>query len=217
MLRRWFGYSSLLFITFLSGAADAQELELYFSGHAGMAWLSDATVTDSTQPGVTLDFGFDSGTEFGAAMGAQRGQYRTEIELAYQSNDFNTVSAAGYTVPVTSIGLNGDVNIFTALVNVYYDVDLGYGLSPYLTGGLGITHISAGLSLRDTLGTLVAGASDNDAVLAGQVGAGLSYALTGNIILDARYRYLMSGDLEFETLSSKLDSHNALVGVRIKF
>lgn len=208
---------SLIFLSLFSTTAFGQDLEFYLSGQAGLAFMNDAATTDSATPGQTLDLGFDSGIAFVGAFGARRDQYRTDFELGYQSHDLDTVGVSGMIVSLAGTGISGDVGIITGLVNVYYDMGIGHGLTPYLTAGMGFANIDTSITIVDTLGATVANFSDSDTAFAYQFGAGVGYDLSERVTLDLRYRYLGASDPEFGTVISEFDSHNVLFGLRFDF
>ena len=98
-------------------------------------------------------------------------------------------------------------------------------ITPYIGGGVGF----ATLYLSDTYGTNTKTGlrtrlydSDDDTVFAYQVGAGLEIAFTPMLSLDMGYRYFGTAKAKFDNHSStttelKFESHNASVGLRIKF
>jgi ABC-type multidrug transport system fused ATPase/permease subunit len=120
------------------------------------------------------------------------------------------------------------IGVLAMMFNCFFDLHNSSPVTPYLGGGIGF----AALYLDNTFGTIVngpfagAGATlyweDDDAVFAYQVGAGLEIALNRQLSLDVGYRYFGTDDANFTSqpfgqASLKLQSHNAAVGVRVKF
>jgi|GEM_PF-6325859 len=94
----------------------------YVSGHVGMSIPRDATLTDSTLPGVSLDVDYDSGLGINLALGYRSGPMRFEGELGYQKSDIDdiTVAVAGVgSASLKSLGVSlaGDVKTTSFLLN----------------------------------------------------------------------------------------------------
>lgn len=110
----------------------------------------------------------------------------------------------------------------TLLANVYWDVCEWNGFTPYVGAGLGAAFLKTeGKATSE--GVTAAQSDDTDAVFAGQVGLGISYAFTDNISADLGYRFLMmdSGDTFFYN-GTKLEAkdnyvHQFMLGLRVTF
>jgi len=197
----------------VSLGANGQSYDhLYISGNVGPAMPTTAETTDSTLPGVTIDLGYDTGVAFSGAIGAANGAYRAEVELGYQTNDLDAIGLYGNTVPVNAAGISGDQSIFTGLVNIYYDFDLGNGLHPFLTGGVGVANVDVSVSIPN-LGS----ASDNDTVFAYQAGGGIAYDFSENVTAEVKYRYLGAHDIEIDTATTEVQTHNITFGLRFRY
>ena len=72
----------------------------------------------------------------------------------------------------------------SVMLNAYYDIDTGTKLTPYVGAGIGMARLKGSIKGDD------ANASKSKTTFAWQVGAGVSYAMTDNLALDAGYRYL---------------------------
>ncbi|MCE1274730.1 MAG: outer membrane beta-barrel protein, partial [Chlorobiales bacterium] len=59
--------------------------------------------------------------------------------------------------------------------------------------------------------------NDNEMTLAYQIGAGVAIPLTSTVDLDARYRYFATTDFSTDFGNLNVDSHNLLLGLRVKF
>lgn len=201
----------------------------YVSGNIGVAMPRDATLTSPAAPGFSADVDFDSGLALGLALGYKFGPARVEGELAYQKNDFDdiTVSAGGVSISgaaLTGVPFSGDVKTTSFLLNGYYDFANDSAFTPYLTAGLGFAKVKASSDPWDLTGLgggVIPGWSDSDTVFAYQIGAGLEYALSQTVSLDARYRYFATSDpsitIDGENFDAEFASHNLLLGVRVSF
>lgn len=190
----------------------------YMSGHLGIAMPSDTTLTDSTVPGVSLEVEYDTGLAMDLALGYKFGPTRLEGEIGYQKNDFDdvTVSIAGVgsaSLKSAGVPFSGDVKTTSFLLNGYYDFTNDSAFTSYLTAGLGLAKVKASFDLP----SVGYSGSDSDTVFAYQVGAGVEYALNQTVSLDVRYRYFATSDPSFDTLDAEFDSHNLMLGAKVKF
>ena len=136
----------------------------------------------------------DQGTAFSGAVGYRFAEgLRVEGELSYRENDLDefTVREPGSLAallppasrqdPAALDGLrgtrpiDGDLSVVSLMANLYYDVDLGLGLKPYVGGGIGLSRISIATSSSGRQLT-----DDDDTVFAYQLGAGLGYRIGGS-------------------------------------
>jgi len=204
---------ALLIVFSFVFAANAYSAEgLYISGNIGLATLNDADANDSNLPGVTASREFDTGAAFSGAIGYGIENFRLEGEIGYQKNDFNEQNIRG-----TSSDLSGDLTSLSFLVNTYYDFPTGSKFTPFITAGLGFAQVD--VNDLSSPGARRASFDDDDTVFAGQVGAGVSYALNEKVDFELKYRYFMTEDLEFSDGGS-LDgpnSHNVYLGMRYTF
>jgi opacity protein-like surface antigen len=105
------------------------------------------------------------------------------------------------------------------MFNCFFDLHNDTPVTPYIGGGAGF----AALHLEDTfVNTGLFYQEDDDTVFAYQAGAGLEIALNRRVSLDVGYRYFGTSRAEFNEnfiteTSLKYESHNAAVGVRVKF
>lgn len=89
------------------------------------------------------------------------------------------------------------------LGNLWYDFDMGNGFIPYLGGGIGFAL------LKDT--SSYSTRSGYETVFAGQLGAGLQYAVSGGFVLDLGYR-MLGQDRPGNDIS-----HGVLLGAKFHF
>lgn len=174
----------------------------YVSANLGLVMPSDSDGTVDGAPGLDFKTTYDAGWALGAALGYNFGAVRAEGEVAYQKADEDKVSWAGGTFDSTAT-----ISAFSFLVNGYYDFVNSSAFTPYLSAGLGF----ATLKWADD------GWSTDDTVFAYQVGAGVGYAMSKNVTLDAKYRYFATADAKFDTTKVEFASHNVLFGIRVNF
>jgi opacity protein-like surface antigen len=205
--------TSLIACSFLLTANAYSADGLYISADAGLAILSDADATDPSQPGITATMGYDAGVSFLAALGYKMQNFRCEGEIGYQINDFDKQSAFGM-----DLDLAGDQTALSFLANVYYDIPTNSRFTPFITAGVGVVKVDIN-DLRYPASTWQEPYNDDDTVLAGQLGAGVAFAMNDYFSIDLKYRFFMADDLEFSD-NSTLDgplSHNFYFGLRYTF
>jgi len=192
---------SLFFLfLFLFFTSSASANNWYASGSVGLNTLGDSepdlTVYGSTFP-VKMDF--DTGVNFGGALGYKFRKIRMEFEISFRSNDINNFEAIGTTFVVPL-----DISSTTYLLNSFYDFESQGKFTPYIGAGLGFSNIDfSGL---------------DDTVFAFKLIGGGSYKINSNLDLTAEYSYLgaQDADLDFFTGVS-YDTHNFNVGFRYSF
>lgn len=115
----------------------------------------------------------------------------------FEADVKGTAGPAAGIVPngTRSFGLKSDV----VLANVYYDVDRGGRINPYVGLGIGFAHntTTAG-SINDPCGGGCSGsiASDSQWSVAGALMSGVTFAVRDRMHIDAGYRYLYIGDAQ---------------------
>ena len=181
----------------------------YGGVNAGLAIVPDGDL-DLSIPGLgsgTAELSYDSGFTVGGAAGYMMEKFRFEGEVSYQTNDIDSLSAVG-----ESISVNGDVSALTFLANGYFDFATGGPLTPYITAGIGYSNVEIDIE----------GESDDDNLFTYHLGVGVGYAMSEQVTLDLRYRYLGFEDYEYSesgvgSLSAEVSSHNITAGLRFAF
>lgn len=214
----------------LSWAAPARP-GAYVSGFIGATVPRDTTVNSSqfsstgTLQNFTDEVTFDPGINIGGTGGYDFGYLRLEGELSYKYSEIKTITdtADGFRFG----NPDGNVGVFAVMGNAFIDLHNESPITPYLGGGVGFANIH----LSDTFGTDISTgtpdrpllyAEDDDTVFAYQAGAGIGIALNRRLTLDIGYRYFGTSKARFgqgfdPTTEFKYQSHNAAVGVRVKF
>lgn len=195
----------------------------YVSVFAGVSIPEDANATtyDFFQNEIFNDrVEFDTGVLAGGTAGFDFGFVRLEGELAYRYSDINSVTDQFNGLKFQNI--DGNLGAFSFMANAFIDLHNSTPITPYFGGGAGF----AVLDLSDT----VAGApaptllypNGNQTVFAYQAAAGLEIALNRMFSVDVGYRYFGTDEANFDsnsisTTKLKLESHNAMVGLRMKY
>lgn len=195
------------------GAADARtdygrSVGWYVAVEGGVNWVEDASGSiDFFGPGsIPFEAQFDTGWSVFAEVGYRwESNWRLELELGYRANDVDCVSFAGGPCG----GINADVSQFTQMVNVIYDIPLDDRLTLSLGAGLGGDAVTVdGPFFKDTTW-----------VVAGQLMAGLNFAISDGVDLFINYRYFVADDPDiaiapFVDASFEDAKHTVTIGLR---
>lgn len=187
----------------------------YLSGFIGLTIPSD---TDVTGFGLNDHVEFDPGLNIGGTAGFDFGMMRLEGELSYKQADISRVD--DLVSGVVYRGIDGGIDATAFMANVFVDLHNESPITPYFGGGVGFASIhqsdTYGTSNLSGSRTLLYG-SDDDSVLAYQVGGGLEVALNRQLSLDLAYRYFGTTKASFIDNELEFESHNATVGLRLKY
>jgi len=203
-----------------SGFAQAQDMwgnwnegwrqGMYVRGSGGVTMSNDQEYSSA---GGDVSAEPDSGWTGSAALGMDYGQFRTELEGSYRSDDVDSLSVGG----VGTGGASGSTDVWSAMINGYYDIPTGLPFTPYLGAGVGLAHVNA-----DDIdgGGLTSGGSDN--VFAYQAMAGAEYAFNEDWSAMLEYRYFAADNVDISstvggvTTGSDFDyhSHTVMAGLR---
>ena len=191
-----------ILLAFSSTGLAAETTGPYVSVNLGWAMMADGNVSGVDNHGpFSEELEYDSGLTFGGALGNNFGNGRIEGEVAYQTNDIDTISGVKTD--------NYETSLLSFMVNGYYDFHNDSAFTPYLTAGIGV----AKFELEPT-----GQPKEDDTVFAYQFGFGGEYAVSETVSLDCRYRYLGIADAELENKDEfEVASHNITLGVRVAF
>ena len=199
----------------------------YMSIFLGATAPQDTTVTISEfNPVTTKDarVQFDPGFNVGGTAGYDFGFFRLEGEMSYKQGEINRVSDQAFATNYRNV--DGHLGAFALMMNGFFDLHNASPITPYLGGGVGYSalHLSDTRGVDANTGVLNTHIfRDDDAnVFAYQVGAGVEVALNRRLSLDLGYRYFGTSRASFDkdwpnSTDLKLESHNAQVGLRLKF
>jgi opacity protein-like surface antigen len=163
---------------------------------------------------------FDTGAYGGGTAGFDFGLLRLEGEISYRHSDIKSITDQSDGFQFQNV--DGNLGALTFMANAFVDLHNPSPITPYFGGGAGF----AVLNLSDTIGGAPAQVllypNGSETVFAYQVGAGIEIALNRMFSLDLGYRYFATDKASFEansisTTNLKLESHNAMVGLRMKF
>jgi opacity protein-like surface antigen len=173
----------------------------YVSGQLGVTFLNASNYSETVKDG-TIEF--KPGYAVGIAGGYNFGMFRVEGEIGYQKNDMDTASSCSGGTCVSG-NISSDIKALSFLINGYFDFVNSSPFTPYISGGIGMANLDY----------KIINWSDFDSVFAYQVGAGIAYAINQHFIIDLKYRFFSTEELE--TTISTFQSHNVYLGVRYNF
>ncbi len=198
----------------LSSAAMAQGYNGWYLGaRAGVTWLDDHSYSTG---GAVRSFDFDHGWGLSGNVGYQfGGPFRLELEVAYRTNDIDSITSGGARLA----GATGEMNSLAFMVNGFYDINTGTAFTPYVGLGVGYARVSADGISATGLGFTN---GDDDNKFAYQAIAGVAYQLTPEVALTADYRYFATQDPSFRlssgaSVDAEYKTHNIMVGLMLKF
>jgi opacity protein-like surface antigen len=190
--------SACLALTF--STAQAADLEtggafkslegFYVSGSVG-AVMEGETIQSIDGSGNP----FDTGLNYGGAIGYDFGSIRVEGELSHLSGNHEHKYSAG-DKPASTVT---EATATSLMANAWYDVDTGTKFTPYLGGGIGMARVTSAQTVSTAYKT--SGYSGTNTEFAYQVGVGVDYSITEEITAGLGYRYLASGDNDFHTVN----------------
>lgn len=225
-------------LSLLGDSDNAGAFDGAFTTGAGTTIPGGTVLPDGTPVGWTTQF--DTGYAISGAAGHRYGPFRGELELTWQRNAVDThvdVSAAGIALGTEDAGVlvtgapnlgvsvadlvaaaEGNVRTIFVMANIYYDIDTGGPLKPYIGAGAGIGFVNVNYAPSAT--TII---DDSATPFAYQGMAGVSYDVSPAASLFAGYRYratldpkveatLFSADFEVENRASIIEA-----GVRFNF
>lgn len=159
--------------------------------------------------GPAEEVAFSAAPMAGAAFGfASHDGWRLEGELSWLRSDIDTIGG---------LAAGGEAEVWAAMANLYYGIDTGSAVTPYLGGGVGAARVSL------TDGVAAGGTVDDaDTALAWQAAVGVDYPLSETMTLSFEYRYFVADGLGFDVVGggrADMDfrGSSAVAGLRFGF
>ena len=193
--------------------------DLWYVTLFGGASFPDHVNTDFSNggvlPGGAVSLDLDTGFVIGGVVGRRINDvFRVEGELSYAR-----YKASSYEYEGVSLDATGNLSATYLLANVWADVAHLGDAKLYVGGGIGAAYVTADTTFNGG----PYGYGHGGWGLAGQVGAGVTYAVTQNVDLDFGYRFKAVSGVDFDDqgtgtdANGKLYSHNLQLGVTLKF
>lgn len=191
----------------MSASFVQAEMSPYISLSGGYAGLFKSDI-EWTGGGGEIEYKDGYVIEGAVGTGFDSVPMRAELALSYQGNDLDTFTETGGTTDDAS---DSSLSAIAFMLNGYYDIKTESAFTPYLLAGLGFT--SAEVDFGDT--------KEDDTVFTGQLGIGVGYAVTDNLIIDLKYKFMASQAIEFtdedEKIEIDLSGQQVQLGVRFLF
>jgi opacity protein-like surface antigen len=193
--------------------------DLWYVTLFGGASFPNNVKTHNNGGGYDYSLDLDTGFVVGGAVGWRINDvFRVEGELSYAR-----YKTGGYSYSGPSSGSNpasGNLSATYLLANVWADVAHFGNAKLYVGGGIGAAYVTADTLFNNS--PFGFGYGDGGWGFAGQLGAGVTYAVTQNIDLDLGYRFKAVSSVDFDDNgdtfeNGKLYSHNLQLGVTLKF
>ena len=199
----------------------------YLRGDIGYSIFKEPVVVEfgPTLHQEYLDAEFDHAFMVGGGIGYKWSDwFRTDLTIEHRfSTDFDGRGVCG---GCSWVDNESDLKSWLFLANAYVDLGHWYGFSPYVGAGAGFAYHSLGqITGVSTSGVVQVPVDENtDWGFAAAAYAGFTYHFTSNLALDANYRYLWLGDLEWggdgfgnNVRAEDVAAHDIRVGMRYTF
>ena len=175
----------------------------YFNGNLAAVIAHDS---DGDFFGVPIEIESDTGYGLSLAIGNDLTDYRFEAELAYRNNDLDKMTV--FIVPPVSGSIDGEVTSTALMGNVYWDLNTGTVVTPFIGAGIGVANVDAEIT----------GLGDgDDTVFAYQLALGLAFKVSEAAKIDLSYRYFATSDPDLDGVEIEYDTSNIMVGFRTNF
>lgn len=191
-------------LALLAAMGESQARDLYISVLGGPNWLSDdsaVTPNGSTGHSIDPDTGFALAAAFGTRLDRWATGLRAELEVSYRRNDLggNWFTSAGSPFTDTTGGpIDGNQSSFAILANLWYDIDAGWPVRPYVGIGAGwarIHHEAAYITTFFNVSTPTSNLREtrerDNSGFAWQLGVGLNYEVMPGVDAGVGYRYFV--------------------------
>lgn len=177
----------------------------YLRGDVGFSNQSIDRFTNPVAPADTLVLqkGFDAAPLAGAGVGYKFNDWlRADLTGEYRARA-NFHGLDRYTDPFSTSGTGFATNEYYAskseivgLANIYFDLGTWHGFTPFVGGGVGVSHNTIH-DWRDTnvpTGSVAFGRTTSVTNFAWAAHAGVAYAVSPNFSVEFAYRYIHLGD-----------------------
>ena len=246
----WLVVVAAMCLPLSSAMADDRDSGPYFGVRGGIGMLNDATISADARGGIPALEGvtdFDPGLAVSSGIGyAFVNGLRIEGEVGYrkfnqtaldieQPGGFVATEFPNFPLLPPEVQsqvvegfrgeheLDGDNVGISLMVNTWYDIDLGWAVTPYIGGGVGMFFIS----VKEPSSTGIDLVDDHDTVFAYQLGGGIGYDVAmlkdRPVTVSLDYRYFDPSDPRFEgnltgiTFDAPRSGHYIGVGIRLGF
>ncbi|HEY0975686.1 MAG TPA: porin family protein, partial [Solimonas sp.] len=159
-----------------------------------------------------LSFSYDDGFGAGFKLGYLfDGGLRPEVNFSYNENDIKTFTVGGTSLDSS----NSKLRAMRLMANVWYDIDFGSRVMPYVGAGFGFQNTE--FSRQDV--------EADDTTTAYQLGAGVNFWANDRTALSLDYRFLVAQEPTFSSTdpttntrtSLKSEYENQQIGLSLRY
>ena len=209
---------SVYILLCLASTASAEQARPYFTLLGGFNLTDEIVLSDQTGDYIaSVEPGFFAGGALGYDLGdafPQLGKGRLELEFGYR---YNLLKEAHFSTG--TVYAEGDLSTISVMFNAIGEYE---NYSPYYVPYIGIGLGAATVSMIETSAAGSPMIDDSDTRFAYQVLTGLTFPVSGNLVMDLGYRYF--GTLKPEFIDSQNQqvevdyaNHSFELGLRLGF
>jgi opacity protein-like surface antigen len=207
----------------------------YITGAYSAALPGERDLSDEStksRAGVGTEIGFLGGQ---IGVGYAIAGFRPEISVGYRTASVDSLTAKKLFGQTTDVALkpvndvlakggdqiSGSVTSIDLAASVYYDIDTGTEITPYIGVGGGMSHVT--VNVKQTVTALYPDHEDYLWALSFQAAAGIGYAVMEDLTVTLGYRLIgtLEGNFsEYDTSKRKTGmtlNHNVELGLRYSF
>lgn len=177
--------------------------DFYLSAHVGGGRASDTTIDSAS--GADHQISHDLGYDLGVAGGYALPFFRVEAELNSRNGDVHRIDGEN--------AREGDFTAYSAMANLYLDLENPSPVTPFLGAGGGVLRLSMD-DLRTDSGSI---GDESDTTEAWQLMAGVAIKIAPGTNVDLTYRYLDCSELAWAGATADYTVNSVVVGLRYAF
>ncbi len=206
--------ADMLEAPYAAEAAEAYEPEVgsnwYIRGDIGYVVNGDFSLTTDT--GTLSEVNLDDTFTAGVGFGYDFGWFRADITGDYAFNADVSARRDCADVGDCPSRESAELNIFTGLLNGYFDLGTWSGFTPYIGAGVGLAYVdfTEGWRTVPATGDSYRNTAVSDWRVAWALNAGLNFAISGNLSMDVGYRLV--GIEDGSVVKTFRDSTNTAIG-----
>jgi opacity protein-like surface antigen len=215
----------------LAAPAQAAGSGWYVSATGGANWLDDTNFVAGTPTALFFSMNTDADTGWvvagavGLGLGNVWSGLRAEVEVAYRENNVDAIYGSNSAGSPQTGTVDYDQQSFSVLANVWLDIPVGSGFTPYVGGGLGWADTEAEGTFTCNAGICIGTTAPfnvSDDGFAWQLGAGVNFQVSPNMQLGVGYRYFRGPEptvaAPFTTaFTGDLENNNHAAAVTLSF
>lgn len=199
----------LVMAAVLAAAPAVAEESFYVGGSLAASSVSDYDFKKNNPNSQTRTIEFDSGFGLDGRVGYDAGAVRVELELGFRGIDVDSVSPGS--------NASGDLNVYTAMLNGAYDLELESDFTPYIGIGIGALIVEGDVAYTSSSdGTTTEDKNFYGAAPAAQIGIGTAYAISESVDLIGGYD-LLGAQSDDGNEDNVILMHSVTFGLNVNF